>query len=360
MIAPMEGGNPIMLRPRQIRTSSGHNLMTVHPQTRPIRTSGRDGFIIVAVLWILAALAGLATIYSIYIKNSALAVSVMDDELQAEALVSASLELTAYQLAVPKDTQPGADTQRATDAQRPPDAQRATDPQRPTRGQFGFRLGRANVLVNFISEAARIDLNAAPKTMIVGLFAALGAPGDDAARYADRVIGWRETPKRSNMADEAALYRSSGLSYQPRGAPFAHVNELWLVQGLPPALVAQALPLVTVYSGRPDINVFDAPPELIGALPGMTPLRAAGFLNQRETAPRDKDSLARLLGPEHPGATAEGSNAFRVKVSIAFQNGWRTGSEAVILLADGDEPYQVMSWRSESDADQPQLTTTLR
>ena len=158
--------------------------MTVRTPTRPIRTSARDGFIIVAVLWILAALAALATIYSIYIKNSALAVSVMDDELQAEALVSASLELTAYQLAVPKDTQ-GA--QRSTNSQRPPDAQRATDPQRPTRGQFGFRLGRANVLVNFISEAARIDLNAAPKTMIAGLFATLGAPGDDAGRYADRV-----------------------------------------------------------------------------------------------------------------------------------------------------------------------------
>jgi general secretion pathway protein K len=338
----------------------------VHTPTRSIRTSARDGFIIVAVLWILAALAALATIYSIYIKSSAWSVSVMDDELQAEALVSASLELTAYQLAVPKDAQSATDTQRqsdsqrATDSQRPPDAQRTTDPQRPTRGQFGFRLGRANVLVNFISEAARIDLNAAPKAMIAGLFAALGAPGEDADRYADRVIGWRETPKRSDQADEASLYRSSGLTYQPRGAPFAHVNELWLVQGLPPALVARALPFVTVYSGKADINVFDAPPELIGALPGMTPLRAAAFLNQRETAPRDKDSLARLLGGDLPGASADGSDAFRVKVSIAFQNGWRTGSEAVILLGGGDGPYQVLSWRSDGDTDQPQLTTTLR
>jgi general secretion pathway protein K len=334
----------------------------VRTPTRPIRTLARDGFIIVAVLWILAALAALATIYSIYIKNSVWSASMMDDELQAEALVSASLELTAYQLAVPKDatdTQRQSDSQRATDPRRPPDAQRATEPQRPTRGQFGFRLGRANVLVNFISEAARIDLNAAPKTMIAGLFAALGAPGDDANRYADRAIGWRETPKRSDQADEAALYRSSGLTYQPRGAPFAHVNELWLVQGLPPALVARALPFVTVYSGRPDINVFDAPPELVAALPGISPLQAASFLKQREAVPHDKDSLARLLGSEHPGATAEGSNAFRVKVSIAFQNGWRTGSEAVILLG-GDGPYQVLSWRSDGDTDQPQLTTTLR
>ena len=341
-------------------------MMTVRAPIRQIRTAARDGFIIVAVLWILAALAALATVYSIYIKNAASAISVMDDELQAEALVSASLELTAYQLAVPKDAQRSTDsqrqpnTQRATDSQPPPDAQRATDPQRPTRGQFAFRLGRANIVVNYSAETARLDLNAAPKALIAGLFATLGAPGDDADRYADRVIGWRETPKRGDRGDEAALYRSSGLRYAPRGAPFAHVGELWLVQGLPPALVARALPFVTVYSGRPEINVFDAPAELVSALPGMTPIRLASFLKERETAPRDKDSLARLLGPEHPGATAEGSNAFRVKVSIAFRNGWRTGSEAVILLAGGDEPYQVMSWRSDGDADQPQVTTTLR
>ena len=34
--------------------------MTVREQTCPIMTSARDGFIIVAVLWILAALAALA------------------------------------------------------------------------------------------------------------------------------------------------------------------------------------------------------------------------------------------------------------------------------------------------------------
>src|SRR5262245_31266901 len=224
MIVAMERGSLIILQHSQIRTSSGRNLMTVNAPTRPIRTSARDGFIIVAVLWILAALAALATIYSIYIRNAASAVSVMDDELQAEALVSASLELTAYQLAVPKDAQRSTDsqrqpnTQRATDSQPPPDAQRATDPQRPTRGQFAFRLGRANIVVNYSAETARLDLNAAPKALIAGLFATLGAPGDDADRYADRVIGWRETPKRGDRGDEAALYRSSGLRYAPRGA----------------------------------------------------------------------------------------------------------------------------------------------
>jgi general secretion pathway protein K len=324
--------------------------MRVHETNRSPKPSACDGFIIVAVLWILVALATLASIYSIYINNSALAVSGMDDGLQAEALVSAGLELTAYRLAVSKDKDKNKDNDKDKDK----------DAQRPTRGQFVFRLGRANVTVNYSSETARIDLNAAPKALLAGFFAAIGASNDDADRYADRIIGWRQRPKPMDQAGEAALYRSAGLPYLPRGAPFAHASELWLVQGLPPALIRRALPFVTVYSGRPDINVFDAPPELIAALPDMTPARLATFLNQRDTVSRDKDSLSRLLGPDQPGATAEGSNAFRVKINIAFQNGWRTGSEAVILLDAADEPFQVLSWRNDVDTDQPQIATRRR
>ena len=321
--------------------------MRVHETNRASNSSACDGFIIIAVLWILVALATLASIYSIYINNSALAVSGMDDGLQAEALVSAGLELTAYRLAVPKDKDKNKDNDKDKDK----------DAQRPTRGQFVFRLGRANVTVNYSSETARIDLNAAPKVLLTGFFAAIGASNDDADRYADRIIGWRQRPKPMDQAGEAALYRSAGLPYLPRGAPFAHASELWLVQGLPPELIRRALPFVTVYSGRPDINVFDAPPELIAALPDMTPARLATFLNERDTVSKDKDSLSRLLGPDQPGATAEGSNAFRVKINIAFQNGWRTGSEAVILLDAADEPFQVLSWRNDVDTDQPQIAT---
>ena len=98
--------NLTIIRRRRAPPNSGpdvdDNAMTPTCSPRP---SARDGFIIVAVLWILIALATLASIYSIYINNSALAVSVMDDGLQAEALVSASLELTAYRLTVPKNDQ---------------------------------------------------------------------------------------------------------------------------------------------------------------------------------------------------------------------------------------------------------------
>ena len=113
--------------------------------------SAERGFVIVAVLWIIMALSALAVIFSLYLSASAQALALNDTALQTEALVSASLELTAYQLTL------------------------AGEKARPSRGSFHFRMDDADVLVTFTSEAARIDLNFAPKEVLAGLFAGLGA-----------------------------------------------------------------------------------------------------------------------------------------------------------------------------------------
>ncbi len=285
-----------------------------------------DGFIIVAVLWILGALATLASIYAIYVANTAVGLRAGDDRLRAEALISAALELTAYRLT-------------AVDAQ-----------SRPTRGSFAFSLGSAGVGVDYRSEAARIDLNLAPKELLAGLLAGLGARPEDAEYYAERIIRWRAKTDPEGQNNEVAMYRSAGLAYQPREGFFPNVAELWLVLGLPPALVERAMAFVTVFSGRAEINVLDAPPEVIAALPGMTPERLHAVLSQRGEGARNAQLVLSLLGPSQAGATTEGSKAMRVAMQIRLDSGRRVNAEATILLAeDGDEPYRVLSWRDDFD-----------
>jgi general secretion pathway protein K len=288
----------------------------------------RDGFIVVAVLWIMAAFATLAVVYSTYVAQSAIALRVNDDAVQAEALIRSSLELVAYQLSSP-----------------------AAD-RRPMRGSFRFRLGGADVMVEFLSEAARIDLNVAPKALIAGLFAVLGAQPEVAEQYADRVIGWRTRPKPNEQDDsEDSLYRAAGLGYLPRRSPFNHLGELWLIQGLPPALVERALPFVTVYSGMPAINVLYAPPAVIAALPGMSPARLNAFLGQRETLTADPQFVADALGKDQVGATTKGSDSVRVRTRIVFDEVRRTTSDIVITRgSSAEDPYRVLSWQSDIDA----------
>jgi general secretion pathway protein K len=276
--------------------------------------AGCEGFVLVAVLWILSALAALAAIYAIYVANTAMAVAGSNDAIEAEALMSASLELTAYQLLdMPEES-------------------------RPTRGAFNFRLGRTSVAVEFCSEAARIDLNEAPKELLSGLFVAVGAHPDAARQYADRIIGWRTKPKSDRQDAEASLYHAAGLTYLPRGAPFDHVGELSLVLGFPPDLVERALPHVTVFSGQDRVNARDAAPEVLAAIPGMKPGGPAG-----------SGRAAAQLGAQQFEAT-EGSAATRVTARISFDNGQRIASEAVILLGDASEPFRVLSWQADIDA----------
>src|SRR5262249_50474819 len=189
------------------------------------------------------------------------------------------------------------------------------------RGALGFRLSRADLAVEFISEAARIDLNAAPSTLIAGLFAVLGAEPQAAESYAERVLGWRTSAKDNMPNSEDALYRGAGLLYGPRRSPFRHVAELWLVLGLPAALVERALPFVTVYSGLGEVNVLDAAPEVIAALPGMSTPRLKAFLSQRDTFPADPQFIAGALGGNVSGATTKGSDAYRVHPRIRYGDG---------------------------------------
>jgi len=290
------------------------------------RTGRSNGFIVVAVLWILGALATLASIYAVYVINTATSMSVNDDRLQAEAMVTAALELTAYRIT-------------ASDAEH-----------RPSHGDLAFRLGRANVAAEFKSEAARIDLNAASKDLLAGLFAGLGAKYEDAAYYADRILAWRAPQDPDKPNDEASAYRSAGLIYAPRQAPFAHVGELSLVLGLPPFLVERALPFVTVFSGRAEINVLDAAPEVVAAIPGMTADRLYAVLSQRGSGPQNDQLVKALFGPDAQGVTADPGRSMRVAVRIDFDNRRRVRAEAVILLLeDAADPYRVLSWRDDFD-----------
>jgi general secretion pathway protein K len=278
-----------------------------------------EGFIVVVVLWLLGALSALASIYSVYVVNSAAAFAAQDEQLRAEALVSASLELTAYK--------------------------HLTEKIRPTSGQFSFHFGQAHIAVKFRSETARIDLNAAPKQLLAGLFRALGARPEDADTYGERIVAWR-TVQPNDQDSEASAYRMAALGYQPRGAKFPHANELSLVRDIPTSLAERALKFVTVYSGRPQINVLCAPAEVIAALPGMSSDRVNAFLVQRDVSPQDAKSL--LPAEAQQFASVEGGKAVRVQTRIVFDNGRQQIAEAVILITeDGERPFAILSWRDD-------------
>src|SRR5687768_12470426 len=88
---------------------------------------GARGFIVVAVLWILAALSALVLIYLNYVTNTAVVVAGSTDRVESEVLVNAGVELAAYRLV---------DVSEAL---------------RPTSGTFNARVGAGQLSVTFRS-----------------------------------------------------------------------------------------------------------------------------------------------------------------------------------------------------------------
>ena len=192
----------------------------------------------------------------------------------------------------------------------------------------------------------------ASKELLIGLAVALGAAQPVAEQVADRIIGWRSRSSAENPEDdaEANRYRAAGLSYGPRHGPFPHVNELGRLLGVPRLLIERMLPFVTVYSARPTVNISDAAPQVVAALPGMTPLLLQTILTERSRPDITPAALLARLGPAGGAATVEASNAMRLSVRVELDNGGQASAEIVILLLDDDdEPYRVLSWRDNSD-----------
>src|SRR5262249_15718603 len=195
-----------------------------------------------------------------------------------------------------------------------------------------------------------------------------GAQPAEAEQYAERIAGWTKKPGATSVVlatqeNEEALYRAAGRTYSPRGGPFAHIDELSLVIGLPPALIERAKPFLTVYAAKAPIDILDAAPEVIAAVPGRTPGLLSALTEARRTG-ADPQSVARMLGalPLQGAIAIDGGDAYRVQVHIRYDNGRQEASEVVILTGLTDKPYRVLSWRDGFDVlsiatQQPALRT---
>jgi len=286
--------------------------------------SAEDGFVLIAALWMLAALALLVVVVSQQLGSSARLLRLEDEVVEADALISAGIELSAYRLLSSKEEE------------------------RPRQGDFRLTLGGNDIAVSFTSEAARIDLNTAPKEMLENLFVTAGAERDAAQEYAERVAAWRSKASDAAKAQaEEARYAAAGLKRVPRLAPFAHVGELALVLGIPASLIERVLPLVTVFNGSPGIDPAIAAPEVVASLPGMTPLILKDFLSTRATSAQDADALAKILGPAAKDAAKGKSKAYRLRIVVSPAGGLRHAATAVIIPGEGEEPYRLLARQGE-------------
>lgn len=273
--------------------------------------SRQRGAALLLVMWLVLLLSGLVAAYAMSARIESLQGNGAARGVVAGEAARAGLELAVSRLLEQDPQQRWAADGRA----------------------YKLPFAGADVSVAILDEAARIDLNAAPPTLLAGLFEELGEPREPATRLAAAIVDWRDADNLGQPVGgaEDPAYASAGLAWGAKDAPFDSVAELAQVLGMRPALVAAAAPHLTVYSGNatPDANI--ASPVVLAAM-GLQP----------RTAPID---------PDAPPASA-GSGTYSIDSRARLPDG-RSAHLSVVLRMGGNalpgSTYTPLRWQAGSD-----------
>jgi general secretion pathway protein K len=250
------------------------------------------------------------------------AATVYLDEVRAEELGRAAVDLIAARLA---SAEPG--VRRA--------------------GAFAVPFADAVVEVSYIGETARVDLNAAPPELLAALFQAAGASPTEARLYADRIVDWRDPDdtKRPSGA-EAEDYARAGLP-PPGNRNFVHLAELDQVLGLPAGMRQAIAGAVTVASGKAGVDPTISGRLVVRALSGGEERRADTFIGRRGAGfERREEIVAAFPSSSRTFIDLDPGRAVRATIRVVVRGRFERRFEAVVGSEGGGIDVQVVSWQS--------------
>src|SRR5262245_20428270 len=205
------------------------------------------GFILVAVLWLLALLTLVALALTTSVRLDVRARGQLGRHAEAEALADGLMRLVALRLG-DRDRRPLAEAGIATDG----------TPLRCSHDQASVEIAVNDV-------GGLVDINTAPQLLLEWLLLRLDLAPVRARALAAAIVDFRDAddvPSGPEGAERAA-YRAAGLGHGPKNAPFETVTELDQVLGVTAPLLDRLRPLVTVYGRQAGIDPWRAPRELL-------------------------------------------------------------------------------------------------
>jgi len=198
-----------------------------------VRKSGRNdggGFALILVVWILVLIGAIG---SYLVANGRAETAIAHNvrgAASAEALADAGIARVVF-----NQTDPDSSNRWRLDGQ-------------PHR----ISLPAGDIIVRLQDETQKINPNLASDALLAALFEVSGVDRGRARRLGAAVADWVsvDSPPREGGA-KLEQYQAAGRSYGPPNGPFESLDELQLVLGMTPAIMASVRPFLTLYSKEP-------------------------------------------------------------------------------------------------------------
>lgn len=292
--------------------------------------NAQRGVALILVIWVMALMAVLLGSFTLMARTENIEARHMFDGAQARYGAEAGLDRAVYELRNPDVT-----TRWVCDG-------------RP----YEFDFDKAHVHVEILDESGKIDLNTADDTLLQSLFVSVGVDPNTAVSLSAAIQDWRDgddIPLPNGAEIDA--YKSAGLSYGPRNAPFQTDTEVQQVMGMSYDIYQRIEPAITIYSGSAQPNPAYAPIEALRALPGMTEDLAEQLIAARQQIAPGQGATANLTLPDGtPIVVSGGGNTYTIQSRATLANGASAIIDASVRLGGvgaAGRPYTVLRWRDD-------------
>jgi general secretion pathway protein K len=196
------------------------------------------GFALIIVLWFLVLIGSIGIVLILHGRSETAIAHNTRAAANAEALADAGIAGAAFN---------------------------QTEPAPANRWKFGdtghrIDLPGGYVVIQIADETRKINPNHAPAALLAGLFEASGVERNRALHLGGAIADWvsPEGPPSAYGAKRDA-YRAAGKDYEPPNLPFETLDDLNLVLGMTPDILAQVRPYLTIYTQTAEPNVNGAP-----------------------------------------------------------------------------------------------------
>ena len=276
----------------------------------------QQGFALVIVIWILTLLSLMAGSFAQTMRRDSSVTSALKNNAQAFALAESGFTMAKFML-----------------QQADPELRWLTD------GSV-YQILRADgseIRIKIVSEAGKIDINAADEHLLSAMVKAVSTDLWDQQRLLNSILDWRdEDNEQRPHGAEKKQYQEAGLSYIPSNQPFQSLDELQLVLGITPEIFNRIQPWLTIYSGQSQVNLQEATPEVAQIINNeLSDGQNSSPATQTQT--QTPNTVPGAGGASGLGATSNENRTYTVAVEVYLPDGGSAALETVVKFQSQDQ-----------------------
>ncbi len=206
---------------------------------------------------------------------------------------------------------------------------------------YHLDMNGGDATVRMIDESRKINPNQASDSLLSGLFQALGVDRQHADSLGAAIADWVQAGDNPRpLGAKKEQYAAAGRDYGPPGQPVESLDDLQLVLGMTPQLLAAALPYLTIYTAQ----ASPSDPRVMSPIV-LKATRIAAFQANGGQQSTDSGQVA--------DSNSDGAVVMTVEATAHSFDGGTFIRRAVIAIApDGDNNgaeiprgFKVMDWR---------------